>query len=134
MQYVKMVCFILITSLLCITIGLGRLLPQKADAASTTAASEMSPSPSQVKRIINEVFGARYASAARSVAYCESRFDPKAHNRSSGAAGVFQFLLSTWRTTSQKHHSRFNARANILAAYEVFVRDGHSWREWQCQP
>jgi hypothetical protein len=24
--------------------------------------------------------------------------------------------------------------ANIHAAYEIFKRDGYSWREWACKP
>lgn len=79
------------------------------------------------------VFG-RYAGAALNVARCESSFNSNAYNASSGASGVFQFLRSTWATTSYAGYSPFNASANIHAAYQVFARDGFSWREWQCQP
>jgi len=79
------------------------------------------------------VFGP-YAGAALNVARCESGFNPSAFNAGSGASGVFQFLRSTWATTSYAGYSPFNASANIHAAYQVFSRDGFSWREWQCQP
>jgi Transglycosylase-like domain len=82
---------------------------------------------------ISAVFG-RYANQALNVARCESGFNPNAVNRSSGAAGVFQFLASTWRTTAYAGGSPFNASANIHAAYQVFARDGYSWREWTCRP
>jgi hypothetical protein len=82
---------------------------------------------------INQVFGP-YAAAARAVAACESGFNPNARNSYSGAAGVFQFLPGTWRGTSYAAYSPFNAGANIRAAYQVFQRDGYSWREWVCQP
>jgi hypothetical protein len=82
---------------------------------------------------IKAVFGPYSAQALR-VATCESGLNPNAVNRSSGASGVFQFLASSWATTSYAGYSRFNASANIKAAYEVFVRDGHSWREWSCKP
>ena len=36
---------------------------------------------------------------ALSIAYCESRFDPKAKNPSSTASGLAQFIKSTWRET-----------------------------------
>ena len=32
------------------------------------------------------------------VAYCESRYNPLAINRSSGASGLFQFMPSTWNS------------------------------------
>lgn len=82
---------------------------------------------------IQAVFGPN-AGAALAVARCESSYNPNALNASSGASGVFQFLPSTWRTTSYAGYSPFNASANIHAAYQVFTRDGYSWREWQCQP
>ncbi|HLZ21060.1 MAG TPA: transglycosylase SLT domain-containing protein [Ktedonobacterales bacterium] len=82
---------------------------------------------------IRAVFGPN-AGAALAIAACESSYNPGAYNRSSGASGVFQFLRSTWATTSYAGYSPFNAWANIHAAYQVFQRDGYSWREWQCQP
>lgn len=82
---------------------------------------------------IRAVFGP-YAGAALAVAACESGYNPSAYNASSGASGVFQFLRSTWATTSYAGYSPFDASANIHAAYQVFQRDGYSWREWQCQP
>ena len=86
-----------------------------------------------VQSEIVAVFG-RYANAALAVARCESGYNPNAKNPSSSASGVFQFLHSTWLTTSYAGYSPFNASANIHAAYQVFSRDGYSWREWECQP
>ena|SRR5690348_6236529 len=88
--------------------------------------------------IINEVFGAD-APAALNIARCESGFNPNAVNSTpiggSHAEGLFQILYpSTWNTTSQAGNSPFDARANTLAAHEIFIRDGHSWREWACHP
>ena len=90
-------------------------------------------SSGSVQGEIRAVFGP-YSGAALAVAACESSYNPNAYNRSSGASGVFQFLHSTWATTSYAGYSPFNAWANIHAAYQVFQRDGYSWREWQCQP
>ncbi|GEM_PF-1387478 len=86
-----------------------------------------------VASMIQSVFGP-YAGAALRVATCESSLNPNAYNAGSGASGVFQFLHSTWLTTSYAGYSPFNAWANINAAHQVFVRDGYSWREWSCQP
>lgn len=89
--------------------------------------------------IINDiaaVFG-QYASGAMNVARCESGFDPNAWNPyaigGSHASGIFQILYpSTWSTTSWSGYSPYNYDANIHAAYQIFSRDGYSWREWSC--
>jgi LysM repeat protein len=90
------------------------------------------------RAIINEIFGPD-APAALNIAMCESSFNPNAVNSiaigGSHAKGLFQILYpSTWNTTSQAAMSPFNARANAIAAHEIFIRDGHSWREWACRP
>ncbi len=83
-----------------------------------------------VRGMIIQVFGP-YAAKAIRVAMCESGLNPNARNPS-GASGVFQFLPSTWAMTPYHAASPFNAWANINAAHWLFVRDGYSWREWQC--
>ncbi|GEM_PF-855442 len=87
---------------------------------------------------IISVFGP-YAQGALNVSHCESDYDPNAVNPfpigNSHASGVFQILYpSTWDTTSYAGYSPFDYQANIRAAYQIFSRDGYSWREWQCQP
>jgi hypothetical protein len=97
-------------------------------------------SPGQ-QAIINEiqaVFG-QYANGALNIARCESGFNPGATNPypvgNSHAEGVFQILYpSTWNTTSYAAQNPYNYDANIHAAWEIFSRDGYSWREWQCKP
>lgn len=96
------------------------------------------PGSAQVVAIIDSVFGS-YSDAAIAVARCESSLNPSAVNPTpiagSHATGLFQILYpSTWDTTSQAGNSPYDAQANALAAYEIFSRDGYSWREWQCQP
>jgi hypothetical protein len=87
---------------------------------------------------INAVFGA-YAAGALNIARCESGYDPNAVNSypigNSHASGVFQILYpSTWNTASYRNYSPFDYDKNIHAAYEIFHRDGNSWREWACKP
>ncbi len=90
-------------------------------------------SSGSIPDMINQVFGP-YGRAAINVATCESGLNPNAYNPS-GASGLFQILYpSTWDSTSQAAKSPFDAQANIIAAHEIFVRDGYSWREWSCQP
>lgn len=85
-----------------------------------------------VQQMIRSVFGA-YANQALAIAACESGYNPGATNRSSGAAGIFQFLRSTWAHTPYAGSSPYDAGANIQAAHWVFVHDGYSWREWSCR-
>ena len=113
------------------TICLLALFGNFLSSQTTVFASEGSS-----RAIINEVFGAD-APAAQNIAMCESTLNPSAVNSTpiggSHAQGLFQILYpSTWSTTSQAGNSPFDARANALAAHEIFIRDGHSWREWAC--
>ncbi len=90
-----------------------------------------------VVSMIDSVFGP-YAGEALSVASCESGYNPGAYNPisvgGSHAEGVFQILYpSTWDGTSYAGSSPYNASANINAAYQIFARDGYSWREWVCR-
>ena len=96
------------------------------------------PATGSVQGMIEQVFGG-YAGGALAIARCESGYDPNAWNGiaigNSHASGVFQILYpSTWEGTSYRNYSPYNAWANIQAAHEIFVRDGYSWREWECQP
>jgi len=95
-----------------------------------------SPGQAGVIAMIKQVFGP-YADGALNVARCESGFNPLAFNPASNggnhAEGVFQILYpSTWNGTSEAASSPYNAMANILAAHQIFARDGYSWREWSC--
>ena len=70
----------------------------------------------------------------RAVAHCETggTFSALAYNHSSGAAGLLQFLASTWDRTPFSSFSRFDPVANALAAARIVSREG--WRQWSCQP
>ena len=83
--------------------------------------------------MIRKVFGS-YASQAINVAMCESSMNPNAYNGILGAAGLFQIIPGTWAGTSYASQSVYNPAANIQAAYQIFARDGYSWREWACKP
>jgi len=55
----------------------------------------------------------------------ESHWDANAYNPRSGAAGLGQFIYSTWETTPYAEYSRFNAYANH-AAVVWMIRQGRS--------
>ena len=97
-----------------------------------------SPGQAAVIAIIKQVFGSN-APGALQVAKCESGLNPQAYNPNSiGGShpeGLFQILYpSTWSGTSEASNSPYSAMANALAAHQIFVRDGYSWREWTCAP
>jgi LysM repeat protein len=111
-------------------------------APPTRTYSPAQPASGSVQGMIQQVFGP-YAGGALAVARCESGYDPSAYNSTpvygngrmlGHAMGVFQIINATWASTSYAADSPFNAWDNINAAHEIFVRDGYSWREWQCQP
>ena len=116
-------------------------VPQPAKNSQTQVPTTPIPYPNSpgqagVIAMIKQVFGS-YADGALNVARCESGFNALAFNPVSNggnhAEGVFQILYpSTWNGTSEAASSPYNAMANILAAHQIFVRDGYSWREWSC--
>jgi uncharacterized protein YlxW (UPF0749 family) len=78
-------------------------------------------------------FGSRTTDVALCVAERESNFDPLAENRTTGAAGVFQFIPSTWASLSELAGrggaSVFDARSNVAVAAWTVERYGwHPWR------
>lgn len=110
----------------------------KPKPSSTGPVKGINPGQQVIINEINAVFGA-YAAGALNIARCESGYDPNAVNSypigNSHASGVFQILYpSTWNTTSYHAYSPFDYDKNIHAAYEIFHRDGNSWREWACKP
>ncbi|HEY7849136.1 MAG TPA: hypothetical protein VIC27_03670 [Ktedonobacterales bacterium] len=112
--------------------------PKPKPATSSRPPAGANPGQQAVINEIVAVFGS-YSQGALAVSKCESGYDSNAWNSypilNSHASGVFQILYpSTWNTTSYAGDSPFDANANIHAAYQIFQRDGYSWREWQCQP
>jgi hypothetical protein len=69
------------------------------------------------------------------VAYCESRYNPSAYNRSSGASGLFQFLATTWAANSVRAGyagaSVFDPVANANTAAWMFARQQAG--QWSCK-
>ncbi len=86
-----------------------------------------------IKQIILDAFAALGSAAqqwALNVARCESNYNPYAVNRSSGAAGLFQFLPSTWAASPEHALSPFDPVANSRAAAWLYQRSGPS--QWVC--
>lgn len=68
------------------------------------------------------------------IAFCESRYDPSAQNRTSSAAGLFQFLGSTWASNryGSAGFSVWSPMASALGAAYHMSRYGD--RAWECRP
>jgi soluble lytic murein transglycosylase-like protein len=66
----------------------------------------------------------------RFIAWRESRYQPGAVNPSSGAAGLFQFLRSTWAHTRYAHRSPLEAKWCALAAAWMVARTPYGWSPW----
>lgn len=64
-------------------------------------------------------------------AQCESHLNPNAKNRSSSAAGLLQFLDSTWASTPFAAFSVYSPYANALAG--GWMHDVGRGGEWVCQ-
>lgn len=106
----------------------------QAEADRIAALSDHPGPPADIAKDIYDAFtplGDRAVQWAFNVAYCESRYHPNSVNSSSGAAGLFQFLPSTWAFTPYASYSPFDPRYNSLAAAWLYQRDGPS--QWQCQ-
>jgi Transglycosylase SLT domain len=76
--------------------------------------------------------GSKTEAVALCVAEAESHFNPLAENPSTGAAGVFQFLPSTWANLSELAGrggaSVFDAGANVaVTAWTVAEYGWHPW-------
>lgn len=81
-----------------------------------------------VKQTIVDVFGKRYGAQALRVAWCESRWNPRARN------GQYQglFQMGSWERSRFGHGP--TARAQARAAYRYFVVTGRDWSPWSCKP
>ena len=111
-----------------------------APAAVTAAVAGYSAAPAaggDIESIIRAAAAAQGANADQlvRVAWCESRFNPNALNPSSGAAGLFQFLPSTWAANSVRAGyagaSVFDPVASANVAAWMFARGQAG--QWVCK-
>jgi hypothetical protein len=106
----------------------------QAAAAAEAALNNHPPPPANIAKIINDALrplGADAVTWAMRIAWCESRYHPNSVNSSSGASGLFQFLLSTWSGTPWASQSPFDPVANAQAAAWLYNRYGPG--RWTCQ-
>ena len=109
-------------------------------AAAAAEAAVVSPPAAPVAPLaaggsIPDIIRAAWAPTGRSdwavrLAFCESTLNPNAVNRSSGAAGLFQFMPRTWAGTPWRNQSPFDPMANSQAAAWLWLKYGSG--QWDC--
>ncbi len=96
------------------------------------------PEVEQWRGLVEAYWPASLVDEALSVIDCESNGDPNAVNPSSGAAGLFQFLPSTWDSASVQAGwdgaDVFDPEANIATAYWLYSQFTEPWQQWNCKP
>jgi transglycosylase-like protein with SLT domain len=93
------------------------------------------PSVEQWRPLVEAYFPAGYVNWAMQIMTCESGGDPNATNRSSGAAGLFQFLPRYWAGRAANAGfagaSPYDPTANVATAAWLLETGGES--HWECK-
>lgn len=92
---------------------------------------EHSSGVEQWRTLVSSYFPADQVEKALRVMACESGGDPYADNPRSTAAGLYQFLASTWAATPYAASSVYDPTSNVAAAAWLWSRQG--WTPWVCQ-
>lgn len=99
------------------------------------------PQVEQWRSLVAQHFPSNRVEEALRIIDCESNGDPEAYNPYSGASGLFQFLPSTWASTSPKAGyagaSVFDPEPNIASAAWLANRyqqlGQYFWQAWSCR-
>ncbi len=96
------------------------------------------------RELVEQYFPPDLVGQALEVMRCESSGNPDATNPTSGAAGLFQFLDTTWAWASVRagfgNTSRYDPEPNVASAawlvnYSLSINDPRgAWAHWECQP
>jgi hypothetical protein len=94
------------------------------------------PSVQEALDIASLVYGTPRGEMER-VAFCESRLDPRARNRTpiyngEHATGLMQTIPSTFARSPFRGLDIYSPYANALAGAYIWSLSG-SWREWHCK-
>lgn len=110
---------------------------EQREARNLSRTLRHSPSIAEALDIASLVYGTPRAEIER-VAFCESRLNPKARNRSpiyngEHATGLLQTIPSTFARSPFRHLDIYSPYANALAGAYTWSLS-NSWREWACRP
>lgn len=114
-------------------------------APATTTTAKPTPAPKERRQrpttqpcggweaLVAAHFPGEQVAKACAVAWCESRGDPNATNRSSGASGLFQLMkVHSHRFTKRgwSWADRYDPGKNTAVAADLWREQ--SWRPWSC--
>ena len=99
------------------------------------------PAVEQWRSLVQQFFPSNRVEEALVIINCESNGDPDAVNPYSGAAGLFQFLPSTWASTAPQagypNASPYEPEANTASAAWLANRYQelglYYWQAWNCK-
>lgn len=99
------------------------------------------PNVERWRSLVEKYFPPHRVEEALRIIRCESHGNPDAYNTYSGASGLFQFIPSTWASSSPKAGfpgaSPFDPEANVGSAAWLgnrYEQLGHYfWRAWSCR-
>ncbi len=91
----------------------------------------------EVRALIERYFRPEHVNKAIRIAWCESSFNPRAVNPTSGAAGLFQHLPQFWAERSARagwpDADPFDPEANVAVAAWLLYEFPGTWEHWVCK-
>lgn len=112
-----------------------------APTTTTAVPAPADPPPAGVEQwrgLVEAYWPADIVDEALWVIDCESGGNPDAYNPSSGAAGLFQFIPSTWASASESAGwsgaDVYDPEANIAVAAWLYGAYDTPWAAWSCKP
>jgi len=107
--------------------------PPVVSAAAATSPEKYAPGPcGGWDATIAAHFPAEQTDKACSVMMCESRGNPTAENPRSSASGLWQFLSSTWESTTGTPAPASSYSADVQTAAAASLWRSSGWRPWSC--
>jgi len=114
--------------------------PPSSSSSSSTTSTTTTTQPAggrlteaEARGIISLFFAPQDVELALQVSYCESRWDPGATNRSSGAAGLFQHIPRYWADRAAAAGwagaDIYDAHANTAVSAWLVSKSG-GWSDW----
>lgn len=121
-------------------------VPATTPTTAPPTATSWPPAVEQWRALVSDYFPESRVEEALAIISCESRGDASATNPTSGAAGLFQFIRSTWDWVaaetgldSYSSGAPYDPTANTAAAAWLVQRSietnhsGGPWGHWSCR-